>query len=363
MDRKPTYKELEQTVKELEERVKEKTYDIDRILKDTPAMVFIKDQECRYRMVNSRYEELFGVRNEDIHGKTAYDIFPKETADRLTAVDLKVLAEGRSFQVEESISQKDGLHTYLSLKFPLLNEHGNIRSLCGIATDITELKEAQDQLRLLSAKIINSQEEERAAIARELHDEVGQILTALRMDAVWIRENLKDKGPAVLERANAICDLIDKSIDDVQGLAIRLRPAVLDDLGLIDALEWYTGEFEKRSGIACTFDVSNVPPVENTLATAAYRVAQEALTNAARHSYANHVDVAIKYEGEMLTLSVKDDGRGLDTDVLSESDSLGIAGMRERATLVGGSIDLESQTGKGTCVCLRIPVRGDEEMG
>ncbi|MBW1861527.1 MAG: PAS domain-containing protein [Deltaproteobacteria bacterium] len=358
MGRKPTYKELEQTVKELKERVKERTYDIDSILKDTPAMVFIKDQECRYRMVNSRYEELFGVRNKDIQGKTAYDIFPKETADRLMAIDLKVLAEGRSFQVEESISQKNGIHTYLSLKFPLHDEHGNIRSLCGIATDITEHKEAQAQLRLLSAKIMNSQEEERAAIARELHDEVGQILTALRMDAVWIRDNLKNEGSAVQERATAICELIDKGIDEVQGLAIRLRPAVLDDLGLVDALEWYTGEFEKRSGIACTFNLSNVPHVENILATAAYRVAQEALTNVARHSYAGHVDVGLKHEGTMLTLSVVDDGRGFNADLLSESDSLGIAGMRERATLVGGNLELESQTGKGTCVRLRVPVRG-----
>ncbi|MFW5792580.1 MAG: sensor histidine kinase [Desulfohalobiaceae bacterium] len=125
--------------------------------------------------------------------------------------------------------------------------------------DITDLKKAQDQLRRLSGNIMASQEQERASIARELHDELGQVLTALRMNTVWLRDRLKGVDHKGMQRIQSMCELIDSTISDVRNIATRLRPAVLDDLGLIDALDWFTTDFEKRTGIACVFSHANVP--------------------------------------------------------------------------------------------------------
>jgi PAS domain S-box-containing protein len=350
--------ELSRYSKDLERQVRARTREITGILRYTPAVVSIKDTDGHYTLVNSRHEELFGMSSDGIHGKSDHDIFPKEFADQLRANDLQVLVEGRSCQIEESVPHRDGIHTYLSVKFPLYDEHGAATGVCGISTDITELKKAQNQLRRLSGSIMAGQEKERAAIARELHDELGQVLTALRMDTVWMLNHLKDTDPKAADRALTMRELIDKTIDEVRGIALRLRPSVLDDLGLIPALEWYTVELEKRSGIAFILKHQNVPKVNEIVATAAYRIAQEALTNVVRHSAATHVEISLQAQGDTLALSVVDNGRGFNNVELSESERLGVAGMRERANLAGGTLEIQSQPGKGTQVYCRLPISG-----
>jgi len=227
-----------------------------------------------------------------------------------------------------------------------------------IHSNITALKKAQDQLRRLSAGIMASQEKERSAIARELHDELGQVLTALRMDSVWIHERLKGLDAEASERALAMCQLIDKNIEDVRGMAFRLRPGVLDDLGLVDALDWYTTDFERRTEITCVFEYDKVPSLSETMATAAYRITQEAMTNVARHAFASRVEVVLKARNGTLKLAVVDDGRGFNPLELSDSEGLGVAGMRERAGLVGGTLEVDSQADKGTRVLFTVPVDG-----
>ncbi len=355
--------ELGRYSRDLERQVRQRTAEITSILENTPAVVYVKDRDLRYVMVGSRFERLFALKGEEIRGRTDHDIFPPSLADTFRENDLRVLREKDSIQVEEEVPQDDGVHTYLSVKFPLKDEKGSIRAMCGISTDITALKKARDQLRGLSGRIMEGQEQERAAIARELHDELGQLLTALRMDAAWLKTNMPpERGPAV-ERAAAMCELIDRTIDEVRGIALRLRPGVLDDLGLLDALEWYTGEFEKRSGVACVFRNNGVPPVRGILATAAYRIAQEALTNVARHAGATRVVVELRKEGPILVLSVTDNGEGFDTDRLPGMDCLGIAGMRERAVLVGGALEIHSTCGQGTRVAFRARPDGRERGG
>ncbi|MBW2302562.1 MAG: PAS domain-containing protein [Deltaproteobacteria bacterium] len=342
--------------RELERRVKSRTREITSILKYTPAVVFLKDEAGRYKLVNSRFEELFGVRKENVLGKTDADIFPEDTAERFRSIERKVLERRISTQTEEQFDCRDGIHTYLCIRFPLFNDGDRVSGICGIATDITVLKKAQDHLRKLSASIMAGQEKERTAIARELHDELGQMLTALRIDAVWIRQKTRDISMEVADRAKNMCDLIDKTIDDVRGLSVRLRPGVLDDLGLIPALEWYTRDFEKRTGLSCSFSCHDVPNLDDTLSTAAYRITQEALTNVARHALATRVQVDLRRQDGFLALTITDNGRGFDPKTHSESDCLGIAGMRERANLVGGSLDIQFNSGKGTRVIFRVPV-------
>lgn len=350
--------ELSRYSKDLERLVNKQTREITNILKFTPSVVYIKDKEGRYKLVNTRYEELFGVHHEEIRGKTDYDILPRVTADQIRTTDLKVLKEKCSCQVEAHIQQADGLHTYLAVKFPIYDESGEISGVCAILNDITAVKKAQHQLRRLSGSIMANQEKERAAIARELHDELGQVLTALRMDSVWIFDRLKKTDPKASERALAMCKLIDKNIEDVRGMAFRLRPGVLDDLGLVDALDWYTTDFERRTEITCVFEYDKVPPLNETVATAAYRITQEALTNVVRHAFASRVDVVLKAQNGTLTLAVVDDGRGFYSLDLSESEGLGVAGMRERAALVGGILEVHSQPQKGTKVYFKVSIDG-----
>lgn len=346
--------ELSRYSRELEKQVAKRTSEITSILKYTPAVVYMKDREGKYLLVNSRFEELFQVNAESVRGKPDADLLPEEVAEQFRENDQRVLTEGCSLNVEEQISHGDGMHTYLSVKFPIYAESGKIRGMCGIATDITAVKKAQEQLRRLSGSIMANQEKERAAIARELHDELGQVLTALRMDAVWLQDQFKKEGVDGFERAAAMCALIDSTIEEVRSLAIRLRPGVLDDLGLVDALEWYTSEFERRSKIPCIFTHDPVPVIDETLATAAYRIAQEALTNVARHADASKAEVSLNMSDGRLILAISDDGCGFKEHALAESDELGLAGMRERAALAGGVLAVASTPGSGTRVCFRV---------
>jgi len=341
---------------ELERQVRERTRRFTNILRHTPAVVYVKDREGRYTYVNPRFTELFGVRNAEVRGKTDFDVFPYEFAHAFRENDRKVLAGRASIQVEETFPQEGGAHVYLSTRFPIYDDDGVPTTLCGISTDISEIKKAEDQLRRLSDSIIAGQEKERAAVARELHDEFGQVLTALGLDAAWLRDRLKAADPAASQQAQAMCSVIDKAIDEVRGIATRLRPGALDNLGLVDALDWYIRDFEKRSRIRCFYRPGGEPRITDKAATAAYRIVQEALTNVARHSGAKRVNVLLRVEEGALLLSVEDDGRGFDPKRLDESKGLGVIGMRERASLVGGTLSIGPGAGGGIRIELRIPL-------
>jgi PAS domain S-box-containing protein len=340
--------------KNLESQVRKRTREISGILQYTPAVVYIKDASGKYTMVNSQFEELFGVRSADVLGKTDQDFLAPDIADLLFKNDDQVLRQKMSIQVEESIHVNDGTRTYLSTKFPLWDGSGRVTGVCGIATDITALNKAQKQLRRLSASIMNGQEKERAYLARELHDELGQVLTALRLEAVWIRERVKRSDPDASARALTMCELIDRTIEEVRGLAIRLRPGVLDHLGLVEAIEWYTADFERRLHITCLFEHGDAPEIRGNIATAAYRITQEALTNVARHASATRSKVTMTVDDGKLILTIGDNGRGFEPEGLEEADGLGMANMRERANLVGGRFDVYSEPGGGTKVCFEV---------
>jgi PAS domain S-box-containing protein len=343
---------------ELERQVKERTRRITNILRHTPAVVYVKDRDGRYAYVNPRFTDLFGARNAQVHGKTDFDVFPYEFAHALRENDRRVF-EGRTpIQMEETFPQDEGAHVYLSTRFPIYDAAGTASALCGISIDISGIKRAEDQLRRLSDSIIAGQEKERAAVARELHDEFGQVLTALSLDAAWLRDRLKGADPEGSRQAQAMCGLIDKAIDEVRGIATRLRPGALDNLGLVDALDWYIRDFEKRSRIRCIYRPHGAPRIPDRAATAAYRITQEALTNVARHSGASRVDVSLRVEEGFLHLAVEDDGRGFDPERLDESRGLGVVGMRERASLIGGTLSIGPGAAGGVRIDLRLPLGG-----
>ncbi len=353
--------QLSRHSKDLERQVAERTREVTSFLAYTPAVIYMKDRQGRYLLVNSRFEAIFGLRLDEVRGRSDREIFAPALAGRFRQNDELTLAGQRPRQFEEEIDQADGRHTYLAVKFPIQAEDGSVSALWSVSLDISEIKKAQESQRRLSGMILASQEKERAAIARELHDELGQVLTALRMEAVWLSRRLEEGDAQAAERAGAMCELIDRTITDARSIATRLRPSVLDDLGLVDALEWHARDFESRTGVACRFTHQGAPQLKGAKAIAAYRVAQEALTNVARHAGASRVEVRLEAGRGRLTLSVGDDGRGFDPAIVAGQDGWGLAGMAERANLAGGRLEIASSPGGGTSVVLRLPLE-DEEM-
>ena len=225
-----------------------------------------------------------------------------------------------------------------------------------IIRDVTERKTYEEQRKLLSERIMTVQERERASIARELHDELGQALTGIKMDMAWIKSHIKGADETVSDRFEALGNLVDTTIESVREMATSLRPSVLDRLGLSAAIEWYAGEFERRTGIECITESESVDfNINSNVAINVYRIFQEALTNIARHAGASRVEVRITQDRGCFTISISDNGRGIPSQGVSGRMSLGIAGMRERAELIKGGLDIQSRKGKGTKVTLYLP--------
>jgi signal transduction histidine kinase len=218
------------------------------------------------------------------------------------------------------------------------------------------LRESEDKLRRLAAHLISVREEERAHIAREIHDELGQVLTGLKMDVTWLAKRLKEKP--LIEKTDSMCKLIDSSVQTVRKIATGLRPEVLDEMGLVAAVAWQAKEFQKRTGIRCR---TKLPPESTKLdldiSTTAFRIFQEILTNVARHSRATRVDIDLSVTDELLALAVVDNGIGIPAADLDGSKSLGLLGMHERALLFGGEVQISGTPGHGTRVAVSIPIR------
>jgi PAS domain S-box-containing protein len=224
------------------------------------------------------------------------------------------------------------------------------------------LRRSQEQLHALSNRLLSILEEERIRIARETHDELGQALTALKIALAWIRQRLPADQKPVHDKADQMAHLIDTTVQAIRRIATELRPRVLDDLGLVAALEWHVREFQERTGVACAFTTSPEDiVVDPGRATTLFRICQEALTNVARHANATRIDLSLTQVGGALCLEVRDDGRGISEEAVTGPKSLGLMGMRERVLPWGGMVDIRGIQGKGTVVSVRIPL-GKEEV-
>jgi PAS domain S-box-containing protein len=367
------------------------------IYHNTPGMLHSIDRKGRLISVSNHWLEVLGYEREDVIGQKITNFFSEASRNYAEKVVLpEFFKTGYCKDIPYQFVKKNGDTIDILLSaIGDRDDKGNIIRSLAVSIDVTErnrtekaLKFAKeelsrysknleiqveertkkitsilDQLRRLSGSVMANQEKERSAIARELHDELGQVLTALRMDSVWLGNRLKETDTKAYQRVLTMCDLIDQTIEEVRGMAIRLRPGVLDDLGLVDALEWYTSDFEKRTGMTCLFEYHHVPDINDTVATAAYRITQEALTNVARHANASRAEVTLAGKDSMLTLETVDDGNGFNAHNLIETEALGLAGMRERAVLVGGELEIQSHPGKGTRVNFKVPIDGSARVG
>lgn len=337
---------------------------------NSPMVAFIKDVDGRYVYVNRVWQTYFQKCEFDMVGKTDTDIWDPTIAAMLRENDAAVLASGRRINIEEEAQDCNGrLCTWWVCKFPLSDEHGG-PMVGGVALDITdrkrienELKHSAEELRALSGHLETIREEERTRIARELHDEMSQVLTGLKMDVAWVRSELGRADPLsrtqvaqVVGKTAEMEALVEHTIATVRELICDLRPGLLDHLGLVDALEWQAQEFERRTGVSCTF-VNAAPYIDDspTAATALFRILQEALTNVARHAHATSVRVQLGQDDHHIQLSVIDNGQGLPRDRQPRPQSFGLLGIRERLALLDGFLKIESTPGKGTVLTAAIP--------
>lgn len=252
-------------------------------------------------------------------------------------------ANGEEFPMDASISQ-------------LETPEG--RLLTVILRDVSERVRAQQELAAFAAQANRIREQEKTRVARELHDELAQSLTALKMDTIWLRDNLAAPQPQLAGKLAGMLGMLDDSVAATRRIAADLRPLVLDDLGLVPAIEWLVQNFRRRHGVACEFEADEDLELGEPHATAAFRIVQESLANVAKHAGASKVRVAVAREGDELVLSVDDDGTGFDTGAPRKPASLGLLGLRERAQLLMGSVDIGSVAGKGTRVSVRLPLTG-----
>lgn len=239
------------------------------------------------------------------------------------------------------------------------------KKVIAIVRDITnrikneqEIRNMNQQLRQLSVHLENIREEERTNIAREIHDELGQQLTGLKMDLFWLNRKMNTDNPEVTERMGSALQLIDQTIKTVRKIATDLRPSILDDLGMIAALEWQSHEFAKRSDIKVNF-VNNIGDlyIQPRVATALFRIYQELLTNIARHANAGYVSVVIGITGDQLFFSVADNGKGFNPEEVKEGKTLGLMGIKERTLLIDGAYDITTRPGEGTKVLITVPLQ------
>ncbi|HEX5411273.1 MAG TPA: PAS domain-containing protein [Terriglobia bacterium] len=330
------------------------------VLSSSSNIIFIKDSEGHYVYVNPEFQKLCGLTPEEVAGKTDYEIFPYKQAAAFRKNDLEVLRSGKPQMFEETALQEDGPHTSVVNKFPLRDSRRRIYAICGIVTDITERKTAEEHARELSLRRIQAQDEERSRISRELHDNIGSTLAALLLNLSLMKRLESRCDPAILKPLEESLALAKKSVEDVRTVAYLLHPTLLDDLGLEAGLQWYLGVYRKLSGVKvrCSFS-SQVSRLPKDLEISLFNIVQQALLNIHFHSGSPEADVSIDINGATLILKIQDQGKGMPEGA---RPGLGIGGMQERAKLFGGNLEIISNSA-GTTVTVTVPVSGTEGGG
>ena len=347
--------------KQSEQKLRQSDQRFSAFVENLPGYAWIKDTKGRYVYLNRACARLTRRRGNCV-GKTDQDLWPPEMAARYKANDRKVIASGKVLQTVEPYPRNGTQGFVMVSKFPIFDEAGCVSLVGGVGVDITERQQAQEQLRALAARLREVREQEDLRMAREIHDVLGQPLTSLNMDVIWLGRRIKEQKDRRLRselrpRLKAMESLLGETVKSVQRISSDLRPGMLDDLGLAATLEWQAEDFERRTRIRCKWKRKpQAVELENVQATALFRIFQEILTNIARHAQARSLSLDLRRKNGALRLEVADDGKGFAEERLSDRKSLGLLGMRERAALIGASLQIHSVRGKGTTVRVALPM-------
>lgn len=331
------------------------------------AVVGLENRKINF--ANTAVEEVFGWRPEDLIGKSVTHFYRNDReAEEIGRYFYTTLEHQRTFVSEFPCRRKDGRDILCRMRSARIGDELKQQRIVITYEDITEqrlaeeeLANSREQLRNLSAHLQSLREEESTRIAREIHDELGQSLTAIQMDLAWLGSCLPPGDLSLAGKLQRMRRLVDTTIDSVHRISTELRPTLLDDLGLTAAMEWQVGEFQERAGIECAarFDCKD-SSVDKDLATTLFRIFQETLTNVARHADATLVRVRLVQKGDELRLEVADNGKGITQKQIGDPKSFGIMGISERVNMWGGSVSITGKPHRGTTIKVRIPMhRGD----
>jgi len=352
------------------------------VIETIPDLVWLKDAEGVYLSCNPKFERFFGAEAACIIGKTDYDFVDKNIADSYRHHDNLAMTSDEPVIYEEEIMYADDKHTELleTIKTPVRDSEGQLIGILGIARDITyrkqaeialqrahdtletnvrqrtaQLRQSQHQLRELNCRLQSVQETYRKDISREIHDELGTVLTALKYDLAWIKRKLPDSSRVIDEKINTMSKTVDSVVETVQNICAQLRPGLLDDMGLAAAIEWQANKFAKMAGLACKTDLDENIDLDPDCSTVLFRIFQELMTNILRHAKADRVQIGLKQQGSTVFLEVQDNGIGVSREQILHPRSLGLIGMKERVIIYGGSFQIKGFPDKGSIAKVAMP--------
>ncbi|MCU0858672.1 MAG: PAS domain S-box protein [Pontiellaceae bacterium] len=338
---------------------------LSAIIENQPGMVWLKDRESRCLAANYAFIRACGRQKiQEIVGLFDRDIWPVELADKYVRDDQMVMEKKTPMVVEELMTGHDGDRWVETFKSPVFSASGEVIGTTGFAHDITDRKQAEEELRASELRYQNLarhlevvREEERKRISRELHDDIGQILTALKIDLTQVLEGF-DRNGFVKNKMEDMQSLLSNGIQSVHSLCRRLRPGSLDDLSLEDALAGLAEDWRNRNAAECVlYADADDDALSDEIKTAVFRMVQEALTNVSRYAKASRVEINLVMDEQSLSVLIADDGCGLGTGAVDKPASFGLLGIRERMEALGGTLSIESSPGKGMRLegCIPLP--------
>lgn len=330
--------------------------------------IVVQNENGIITFVSNSFLEMSGNTQDELIGHSSSEFLDEVDIDKLkNQITSIIRSVPDTYEVEWK--RKDGKKLLMNvLSVPIHDEKGNIKERITILRDVTrffqveeELTRSHDELSNLYQHLHSIREKESKRISREIHDELGQALTALKMELFWLANRLpniiKDKKQFI-EKIKSMTDLVDGTIKEVQRIASELRPGILDDLGLVPAIEWQAQDFQKRTNIKCITDLdSDGVDFDAEFSTAIFRIFQEALTNVARHAEATKVKVSLKRKNSKLEMKIMDNGKGIKEKDIFSPRSLGFIGMRERLRPLDGELKLKGISNRGTTLAVNLPIR------
>ncbi|MDR7308659.1 PAS domain-containing protein [Rhodoferax saidenbachensis] len=340
-------KRMEEALREREQRYRgifDNVLDMLDMLDMLYLLEVTPDRHFRNLEVNPAFEKSAGISSAELVGKFIEETVPEETANIIIVQYRRCIEAGTAIDEEVSLDMPSGLRHYHSTLIPVRDDSGRIYRIVGISSDITErkrmeydLKESQHLLRQLAARNETAREDERKHFTREIHDELGQHLLALRLGLSVMDLQFGATNASLHEKTQRLIEMVDTTIKVVRNVVASLRPAVLD-MGIVSALEWLVGAYSERTGIQCELNVSeDEVPLDDARSTAIFRVVQETLTNIVRHAQANKVEITLERNETNYFLEVRDNGQGFDPSIRKEK-SFGLVSIRERALMQGARL-------------------------
>lgn len=361
-------KSLEEKIKQSEQQKTKEKIESEKdfsnsLINSLPGIFYLFDSSGKMMRWNKNFEKVSGYSTEEVALMHPVQFFDTDEQEYIASRIYEVFTKGVSdAEAHFFTKEKKKIPFYFTGTMILLDEGP---CLIGMGIDVTEkvkageeLKNSYDHIRALATHLQNIREEERTSIAREIHDELGQQLTGLKMDIAWLARKLGRQDDEIENKIKSTLQLTDETVKTVRRISTELRPSILDDLGIIAAIEWHSTEFGNRFSLQTEFktELSQLD-LEPATATGLFRIYQESLTNVLRHANANKITSSLYINESVLVMNITDDGKGFDINTIRDKKTLGLLGMKERTLIMGGDYEIKSNFGKGTSVTVSVPLK------